>query len=335
MAGEPTRLLTFWRGLLVLASVGLLAVTIAGSAGPWHWLLDLTSHFRMHYLAAATVVVALAAVAASRTALALAVAALVWNGWLIAPYYLGQGALASRDAAIDAPAVKVIALNVLTSNPHKARVVDYLRRQSADIVGLSEIDERWRHALEELADIYPHRLYEPRSDNFGIALFSKLPWQSARVLRHRASGVPSIIAHIGRQGTDVLLVVTHPPPPMGPHYTAMRDADLAETAELCVSQPVPCMIIGDLNATPWSSAFRHLVQRARVRDSALGHGIQTTWNAQSPLIRIPIDHILVPATASVETRRIGPELGSDHLPVEVVVRIRPSQPPHLPQHRSQ
>lgn len=324
-----------WRGLLMLAGVGLLAVSLAGSAGAWLWLLDLTSHFRMQYLVIAAVMLALAAVAVSRTALALAGAALVWNGCLIAPYYLGQGALASRDLAPASPAVKIIALNVLTSNPHKARVVDYLRRQSADIVGLSEIDERWARALEELADIYPHRFYEPRPDNFGIALFSKLPWQSARVLRHRASGVPSILAQVGQPGAEVLLVVTHPPPPMGPHYTAMRDADLAETAELCAGQSLPCLIIGDLNATPWSSAFRHLVQRARVRDSALGHGIQTTWNAQSPLIRIPIDHILVPATASVETRRIGPELGSDHLPVEVVVRIRPPQPPHLPQHRSQ
>ena len=55
-------------------------------------------------------------------------------------------------------------------------------------------------------------------------------------------------------------------------------------------------------ATPWSSAFRDITSRSGLTDSALGHGIQTTWNARSLVMRIPIDHVLIPKSIAVNRR---------------------------------
>ena len=44
--------------------------------------------------------------------------------------------------------------------------------------------------------------------------------------------------------------------------------------------------------------------------------MQPSWNARSLFLRIPIDHIFAPPTATVVRRTIGPNVGSDHFPVE-------------------
>lgn len=54
------------------------------------------------------------------------------------------------------------------------------------------------------------------------------------------------------------------------------------------------------------------------RDSALGHGLSSTW--QSTGIRLPIDHILVSKSWRVLERRVHSErMGSDHHPVIAVL----------------
>jgi endonuclease/exonuclease/phosphatase (EEP) superfamily protein YafD len=44
--------------------------------------------------------------------------------------------------------------------------------------------------------------------------------------------------------------------------------------------------------------------------------VQPSWNARRPFVRIPIDHIFAPPGATVVRRTIGPDVGSDHFPVE-------------------
>ena len=100
-----------------------------------------------------------------------------------------------------------------------------------------------------------------------------------------------------------------PQPAPGTRRTGTR-------ASLSTSTFLPCPAGGDFNATPWCRAFRRLVSASGLVDTALGRGVQTTWNARYPAPRIPIDHVLVPPTAIVLRRQVGPDVGSDHFPVE-------------------
>ena len=77
------------------------------------------------------------------------------------------------------------------------------------------------------------------------------------------------------------------------------------------------MLLGDLNATPWSPAFRSLLRNSDLRDSRQGFGIHSTWPSGTWIMRVPLDHILVSGQVAVHSRVVGPDVGSDHRGVVV------------------
>jgi endonuclease/exonuclease/phosphatase (EEP) superfamily protein YafD len=286
------------------------AMTCAGFAGGWHWLLDLTSHFRWYWLVAAVVCLGVAAWQRRRLAFSVAVVALLANIWPLAAYWL------PREQGTDGGSpLQIVSLNLLADNTATDRTLAYLRHSGADVVVLAEVTPAWAEALAELDALYPHRVVEPRDDKFGIALLSQWPLAEPRVITP-ADGPPAIVAVLERDASTCLIVAAHPPAPISAAWSAWRDAQLDAFAELVAGADRPAILVGDLNTTPWSHVFGRLVATSGLRDSALGYGIQSTWNAHRPVPRIPIDHVLVSPDIRVLDRRVGPGVGSDHLPVE-------------------
>lgn len=293
---------------------GLLVLTLAGSCGTWHWAFDLCAHFRWYYFVAAAVFGVLIWRKRRRAAMAALGATLLWNGGLLAPYYLPNS---QPDIAEGGAKMSLISLNVFTANEDKRAVIDYLRQRSADLVVVMEVDELWEQALAELHDLYPHQFLQSRPDNFGIGLLSREPLVASQFVNAGNTDVPTIVTRVEREGRAFVIVATHPLPPIGASNTRERDAQLRAVADTVKASSLPCVVAGDFNATPWSSAFRDLTARSGLRDSALGRGVQGSWNAKSPLIRIPIDHVLVPKNVKVIRRVVGSNVGSDHFPVEI------------------
>lgn len=293
-----------------LAGAGLAAVTLAGFAGGWHWLLDLMSHFRWYWLLAALVCFAVAAWRRSRLAAALLAGAIALNAWAIIPYWLPEGGGTDGGQPLE-----IVSLNVFAHNADKDRALAYLREQAADLVVLLEVDAAWADALAALESVYPHRVVEPRDDMFGVALLSKLPLEAPRV-EPVAAGPPVIVAGLPCGERGCVIVAAHPTAPISAAWSARRDAQLAAIGQLAAAASRPVIVAGDLNASPWSHGFRRLTAAGGLRDSALGRGVQATWNARRLIPRIPIDHVLVSPEVKVRSRRIGPDVGSDHLPVE-------------------
>ena len=182
----------------------------------------------------------------------------------------------------------------------------------------------WADALDELDALYPHRVVEPRDDKFGIAVLSQWPLEEPRVITP-ADGPPAVVTVLRREASACLLVAAHPPAPVSADWSAWRDAQLAASGQLVAVADRPTILAGDLNATPWCFGFRRLVATSGLRDSAVGRGIQATWNAHRPVPRIPIDHVLVSPDILVLSREVGRDVGSDHLPVEARVSLPESR----------
>lgn len=302
----------------------LAAVTLAGFCGGWHWLLDLPSHFRWYWLLLALVCLAASGRRAGRSGLACLAVAVVGNVWPLLPYWVpsASGTVTAATPAAPRPdAVSIVSINVLTSNADKPAVLAYLRSRDPDIIVALEVDAAWAAALAGLADRWPHAVVQPRDDNFGIALLAKQPPREQRVREFGDAGVPSIVATFTDPAADYTVIATHPVPPKGAAYARDRDAQLRAIAEFVAASPLPCVVAGDLNATPWSAAFRDLVARSGLRDTALGRGVQATWNARAWAPRIPIDHVLAPPGTAILRRAVGPDVGSDHFPVEAELRL--------------
>jgi endonuclease/exonuclease/phosphatase (EEP) superfamily protein YafD len=299
-----------------LPAFGLAAATVAGFAGGWHWLLDLASHFRWYWLLAALVWFAVAPWRRSRLATLCLFAAMAANAWTLLPYWMPA---AAQDAA-GLDTLRIVSLNVLADNTDTGPTLGYLGQCGADVVVLLEVDDAWAKAVARLQPLYPHQVMHPQGDRFGIAVLSRLPLARERV-EPLAEGPPVVIVDlpVGRAGC--LLVAAHPPAPIAADWSARRDAQLAAIGDLAATEARPVIVAGDLNATPWSHGFRQLVRLRGLADSAVGRGVQATWNARRWVPRIPIDHVVVSPEVTVIARRVGPDVGSDHLPVEATLAI--------------
>ena len=191
---------------------------------------------------------------------------------------------------------------------------------------LAEVDQAWLSALEEELAAYPHGEAAPRADNFGIALYSRYPIRRGEILYVGDAEVPSVIAEIESPAGVFTLIGTHPVPPSSAENSRLRDGQLRQLPELVRNASSPVLLLGDLNVTSWSYAFRRLVQDSGLQDSSGGRGVQPTWPTFMPLFWIPIDHCLYGAGIEVTDRVVGPRFGSDHYPLIINFVLEQSRP---------
>jgi endonuclease/exonuclease/phosphatase (EEP) superfamily protein YafD len=115
----------------------------------------------------------------------------------------------------------------------------------------------------------------------------------------------------------------HPMPPITPRYHRARNQQL----RIAVRESEPArragVLLGDLNATPWSSGLAGLADEGFRRAT----GLSPTWPAVlGGLLGIPIDQVLVTPHWSVTTSGIGPQMGSDHFPVWARLSLSTDEP---------
>lgn len=209
--------------------------------------------------------------------------------------------------------LRLLVANVLTGNQEHRRLLDLVAEERPDVVALLEVDATWLAALAPLAGTYPHRVVEPRDDNFGIALLSRRPLGAAAIVELGPFELPVIDARV-EGAFPVRIVVAHPPPPISAAHAEARDAILVEVAARVAGDP-RAVVVGDLNCTPWVAPFRRLLRDGALRDSRIGQGNQASWPTRLGPLGIPIDHALVGPAVGIGGRRLGPSIGSDHRPL--------------------
>lgn len=313
-----------------LALIGTLvtAATLLGFAGSSWWGLELFAHFRVQYaVLLLLLVVVAAALKRRRQALVFAVPLLV-NLATILPIYLPpppEGALleSTRVDSVATVALRLLHFNVHTANTEHERVLDYLLAAEVDLIFLQEFNARWMNHLVAQrrwkvasADI--------REDNFGIVMLvpnrdnSPLSVGPTKIIRldDEREQIPSIDTTVTTSGGTIRLLYTHPLPPVKSDYASRHTRQLGLMAKWSNSISGPAIILGDFNTTHWGHAFGKLMADTALINSQRGHGIGATWPTGAlTLIRIPIDHCLHSPHLRTVTRRVGPDLGSDHRPL--------------------
>ena len=305
------------RGIEVLGTLALLALLPSwlGLLGGWFWVLDLFAHFRWQYLIVSAVIVAWAAWRRRRGILALAGPTLLLNALLIAQ--LGWQPQVSHASLADDFALHVVSLNVLYDNRHRQAVLDYLLASDADVVLLLEVNQRWLGALQPLQAKYPYHIELPRSDAAGLAFYSREPWEKADIVRFGERGIPSVEVRMTHQGRKLILIGAHPLSPVDGRRARLRERQFAWLADHVRHLDEPVLVVGDMNATPWSAGLR-LATSGNLGFRSLSAPWTPTWHARS-IMAIPIDHALCTAPLVVTRRAVGPDVGSDHRPLEVSI----------------
>jgi endonuclease/exonuclease/phosphatase (EEP) superfamily protein YafD len=293
------------RLLVVAAVVGMLLPWISdllsGHDGRIAWVVDLAAHWQWLYLAMLAVGALLGATIRRGWLFALLLAPLPW--WSAAP---------RLDAAADSDAeIAVAAVNVHVSTRDAAALIGWLASTSVDLVVVSEVSPAFAASLERLPG-FPHREIAAAEHPFGIALLSRFPMRAVAV--RDAEGVARIEARVDTGMGCVELFAVHPIPPMSPRLYAARNQLLRDIAGRAFEQDVPRLVVGDFNATPWSSAFSILSKHGLRRATDLRPTWPSKWRGW---FGIPIDHVVGSGQWRVLETRTGPELGSDHRPLRV------------------
>ncbi|MBN9693549.1 MAG: endonuclease/exonuclease/phosphatase family protein [Verrucomicrobia bacterium] len=307
----------------LLESVLLLAslATAVSWAGSWYWLCELASHFRVQLTVVFGVLLLLhLVVQRRRLALTLCVVGLVANAgpvlWATRP----TGRLPNpHDARL-----RVLSVNVHTANQDFAKVRTAIETSEPDLLVLQEVDDRWMAELAPLERLFPHRLDQPREDNFGLAVWSRYSFQNSEILEFAGVEVPALAVSLTVAGTPLRVLAVHLLPPGDAEYADARNRQLRAVAEWTQTQQGPLVVVGDFNATPWSPFFQDFLRYSRVGLGAAAWSLNPTWPAGgvgTVLLRIPLDHCLVSPDLAVLARQVGPDIGSDHFPLQTDLAI--------------
>jgi endonuclease/exonuclease/phosphatase (EEP) superfamily protein YafD len=296
---------------VLLGWLGLAATLLAYGGGGW-WVLELFVHFRLWY------VVLLLASAACALGLGLRiVAAFMLLGALlnliaIAPAWRGlleEGSAPSQ--------LRVVVFNLSVRNAGTTPVVRFLAQVHADAVVLLEVGEQWREPLASLHTTYPYQLVHTSADPFGIALLSAHPCAPCEVIEADAAP-PALLGRLALHDHHLWIAGVHALPPINAAWTHERDAYLLAMGGRLAALEGAGLVAGDFNTTPWASGYRELVATG-LDDGGL---VRASWPTFLPFPVIPIDHVLVSRELRILSKRRGPDLGSDHYPIVVDLRLR-------------
>ncbi|MGB3779357.1 MAG: endonuclease/exonuclease/phosphatase family protein [Tunicatimonas sp.] len=218
--------------------------------------------------------------------------------------------------------MRLLLMNVLSSNRDTEAVVAQIHRYQPDILVLEEITPRWFAALSDQLTNYPYQLHAVREDNFGIWLLSKFPVSDEETIPWGPVHLPSATVRF-RVGDQLARVVAlHPMSPGDPQGVRWRNEQLRQIAARFQETDDPLLVVGDLNTTSFAPVFQEFAQDLRLTDSRRGFGLQCSWPAFSfnPFM-ITLDHCLVSEGWTVTRREVGNYVGSDHLPVYVELQL--------------
>ncbi|TWU50504.1 Endonuclease/Exonuclease/phosphatase family protein [Rubripirellula tenax] len=315
----------FW-----VASAGVLCfVSVLTWTAPLHWCMNLLAELRIQQC---TVIVVMLAVAMFRQQGFVAMMMLIALA-LHAPWLTGGGSAGRFDPnpstkfGDPAPDLTVTVSNALTKNQRHGEVIADILRASPDVFGVVELShELSEKMIEHSSHRYPYRVVRPISSyDFGIGLFSKHPLDDVDVFSFD-EGIESIAATFSKGQETYRIYVTHPLPPVSHHNFDQRNEHLRLLAEKLredrASHP-DChfLLIGDLNATPWSPALADLSDGSGL-DRAIT-GIDFTPTHYSGPSWFPfglvIDHVLISDRLQCVGHRVGGPTGSDHRSVTVEI----------------
>lgn len=309
-----TFLLFFWKTFLTLGLIFLASISLLSFWGNHHFYLELLSHFRFQYfLLAFGFTIFCFIFRYKKRAFAFLILASI-NSSTIFAYFLPKN---TPDPSIfAAQTTRLLFANVLTQNTRSDFLIDLIQKENPHIVVLQETNNRWLQELSLLDSSYPYRLVQTREDNFGIAILSKLPLTNKEILFLGDLELPSLKATISINNQKINLLSTHPIPPISKQASASRNQQIKEVGLKLKEMNSPKLLIGDLNLTAGSYYFEWVSRDVKLKNARHGFGWLPSWPSQYPfLLRIPIDHCLVSSEIEIIDFRLGPNIGSDHLPI--------------------
>ena len=314
---SPWRSSPALRRLVAAAAVLLIIATAATLGARYCWVLDLFSHFRWQYALGAGAVIPLAWLCGYRILAMACVAILLLHIEALAVQRFGP----APGAAGGGRPLRIVSFNVLFSSTAYALLIRFVERVSPDVVCLYETTPDWQEHLAPLTARYAFSLFTGNGRLTGLACLSRIvPLQVVPPVTD-GNAAPWMQLELASGGTRFALLGVHLSYPVEAAGSAARDRQIAELARQLHAVAEPVVVVGDFNVSPFSPRSTDFVTSSRLRDCSRGHALAPTWPTSFAPLWLQIDRCFVSEGVGVVRYQVGPEIGSDHYPLIIDVRI--------------
>lgn len=257
-----------------------------------------------------------------------------WHAWHILPFtavWATEVPTAQAEPDRPHPTLKVLTANVTFANEHYAEILNMVEREDPDIVLLIEVDRALDVGLASLDNEYAYRVGEVREEGLGIVMWSRLPLLEQKVEHLVSERRPSVFATLDMPNVGpVRFIGAHPVPPGLMKRNAAndkerqdsreRDAELMLIARHVQEDPDNRWIVtGDFNDVAWSGTTKLFAELSDLKDPRRGRRLLSTYHAERPWWRYPIDHMFVSdGFHLIDIDRVRVH-GSDHFGITTVL----------------
>ena len=298
-------------------------LSLAGYLGGAHQYLDVTNAFKPQYLIAATAAFVYFFLTQRKQWVVVSLACIFLNAIEVLPWYIPQGMAAETPPQT----LRVLAFNVLSQNSEYEQVISFVKKEKPDIAIFMEAKGEWSGNLKKLEDTFA---YHVSAEKIDMQIYSTLPLANSKLNIHgKRRGY--VISDIDR-GAKFSIIASHAYPPVvsGNEGFTWRNEQLKDIGETVAALEKPAIAIGDLNVSMWSKFYQSAFKDSGLRNARQGLGVMPTYETKNMFKAIPIDHCLVSEEIQVLNMRVGPTLGSDHVPIIVDLMI-PNLVKNLPE----
>ena len=298
---------------MLLAGWTATLATVLGLFGETWWPLDVLADWRLPLGVILVAAIVVTGFGYSRVSAVVFLAAAILNVALIAPMYLGEQPHPSSSERI-----RLASVDIGRAPDVRPALLEWVNTVEADIVVLVRADGTWSNAIEQLN--MPYRVVNDPGLSGGILVLARNGFP-VRVAKDQVGfeGVDAVITtRIGDQELTILGLSVDRPVSARAAGDRVRRFDTVSANVNKMQGPV--VILGNLEASRWSYAFKALAEG--LTNSEDGYGYASTyavldWPLFSEYAGTAVDHVLYKGPVAVTLRKVGPDLGIEHRPLLV------------------
>ncbi len=222
----------------------------------------------------------------------------------------------------------VATYNVDTQTSRPQVVVDWLSKDKPDLIVLIGVNRQWMPVFDRLVKIFPYQSIMNSSADYGMAILSRLPLDNIKNDTAGPLNLPLLSAEVETPLGRMCVTAIHPNPPLGADDTLTRNLYIDQASTIIRTRAIPCLLMGNINATPWSTGFDPLRTLPNLQPQLWQP--PATWPVMLGAFGIPVDHILLTipfeyhSYLKIKNLWLGPSLStSSHRPVLAKITISP------------
>jgi len=255
----------------------------------------------------------------------LGVSGALYLGWWILPYtWLYKKEVEDSLDINPKNRIRIMVANVLITNKNVDKLLTLIHENDPDIMVTLETNIWWQKKLDVLEDVYPFTIKCPLENTYGMHVYSRYVLLDPKISFLIEDDVPSMSAKaVLPSGEKVLIYFLHPSPPSPTENETSieRDAELLLIAKEVKELEEPVIVTGDMNDVAWSYTTRLFRKISKMLDPRVGRGMFSTYHAEYPIIRWPLDHLFHSRHFTVVQVKRLPYFYSDHFPFLIELEL--------------